>query len=558
MRCDFGCVTHLVTKEVADTAESEVTKDNEVQPLIRRLTSIIIGREIPRDPTKETLDQSKKLKGVASLPAAAQSLLFLKKGSRATREEFIIKQIPKGSIEGFGVIPEVPDEPKDDSDKMEYDKEKVGSEKAESEHAGEEKANEEIADKEIADEEIADEEKANEENLVEEKLRMNKLELTKQMMIKLNMINLILSSAEYDNQFIIDSFDISVASILKEPTELEIQSMVNVPIHQEDPTAKELHSLILLSLFLQRLSELEKKVKVLSKVDHAEAIEESVQANNPINLFQSSSTSTDSFAEYELKSMLFDKMQKSGSFQEHEKHLDLYNALIGSIGLDEAISKGEIDPSKVLKKRHHDDEDKDPSVDSEKEKKKRRRKDSGRSKDKEPTDSSKKGKAPSQPSKTDKPMNAEEVVQEVAMEAKEPVNDDLFNELVNTEKDPLTFDDLMGSTIDFTKFSKNHLKKDKITKADIEGPAFKLLEGTCRNSIEPEYNLEHYYLALSDQLDWANPEGDRCPYDLSKPLLMQGPLGHLTIHVDYFFNNDLEYLKTRNKERKYVVSLTKI
>nr|GEZ83465.1 hypothetical protein [Tanacetum cinerariifolium] len=78
-----------------------------------------------------------------------------------------------------------------------------------------------------------------------------------------------------------------------------------------------------------------------------------------------------------------------------------------------------------------------------------------------------------------------------------------------------------------------------------------------RNSIELEYNLEQCYLALSGQLDWANLKGDKCLYDMSKPLPLQGPPGHLTIPVDFFFNNDLEYLKTKNKERKYDASLTK-
>ncbi|GKE67010.1 hypothetical protein Tco_1521171 [Tanacetum coccineum] len=66
------------------------------------------------------------------------------------------------------------------------------------------------------------------------------------------------------------------------------------------------------------------------------------------------------------------KNEKSGSFNEHEKHLDLYNALIYSIHLNEAITKGEITPTKVLKKRHHDDKEEDPPADSEKKKKKRR------------------------------------------------------------------------------------------------------------------------------------------------------------------------------------------
>ncbi|GJT52296.1 hypothetical protein Tco_0978453 [Tanacetum coccineum] len=115
----------------------------------------------------------------------------------------------------------------------------------------------------------------------------------------------------------------------------------------------------------------------------------------------------------------------------------------------------------------------------------------------------------------------------------------------------------MGSTMDFKKFVKNRLKKDKITKADLRGPTFKLLKGTYRSNIVLEYNQEQCYLALSDQLDWTNPEGDKCLIDISKPLPLRGPPGHLTIIVDFFFNNDLEYLKTGNKERKYIVSLTK-
>ncbi|GKE33456.1 hypothetical protein Tco_1452778, partial [Tanacetum coccineum] len=62
---------------------------------------------------------------------------------------------------------------------------------------------------------------------------------------------------------------------------------------------------------------------------------------------------------------------------------------------------------------------------------------------------------------------------------------------------------------------------------------------------------------LSDQLDWTNPEGDRCPFDLSKPLPLKGRPSHLTIPVEYFFNNDLEYLKSENMERKYITSIMK-
>ncbi|GJW88419.1 hypothetical protein Tco_0163759 [Tanacetum coccineum] len=41
--------------------------------------------------------------------------------------------------------------------------------------------------------------------------------------------------------------------------------------------------------------------------------------------------------------------------------------------------------------------------------------------------------------------------------------------------------------------------------------------------------MEQCYLALSDQLDWVNPEGNRCPYDMSKPLPLQDKEWRLTI-----------------------------
>nr|GEY49329.1 putative reverse transcriptase domain-containing protein [Tanacetum cinerariifolium] len=62
---------------------------------------------------------------------------------------------------------------------------------------------------------------------------------------------------------------------------------------------------------------------------------------------------------------------------------------------------------------------------------------------------------------------------------------------------------------------------------------------------------------LQDKLDWNNPEGDRYPFDLSKPLPLQGPPGHRTVAADYFFNNDLVYLKTSDPEVTYTSSITK-
>ncbi|GJY86986.1 hypothetical protein Tco_0501012 [Tanacetum coccineum] len=92
----------------------------------------------------------------------------------------------------------------------------------------------------------------------------------------------------------------------------------------------------------------------------------------------------------------------------------------------------------------------------------------------------------------------------------------------------------MATPIDFSKFAMNHLKLDKITKANLVGHVYQPRNGTCKSRIEQE-----------------------CPYSLSKPLPLQGSPGHLTIPVYFFFNNDLEYSRTGNSERKYTVSITK-
>ncbi|GJZ03933.1 hypothetical protein Tco_0537208 [Tanacetum coccineum] len=211
----------------------------------------------------------------------------------------------------------------------------------------------------------------------------------------------------------------------------------------------------------------------------------------------SSSTSADSLIEYELKHKVYDMMHKSRSFLAHEKHLDLYNALINSIDVDEANSKGD----KYTKKIRHGHQD--PPANADKDTKKRKRKDSDTSSSKKGKDqakSSKKAKTPSESSATEKDVDDEELIRDDAVDDaelqdvdvrpetldpecnKEPNANDApeqnwFNELVNAEKDPKEFDNLTGSTIDFTKFAKNCLKKDKITKADLEGPAFALLNG---------------------------------------------------------------------------------
>ncbi|GKE46830.1 hypothetical protein Tco_1478088 [Tanacetum coccineum] len=232
-------------------------------------------------------------------------------------------------------------------------------------------------------------------------------------------------------------------------------------------------------------------------------------------------------------------------------------------------------------KKHDDDEDdddEDPPAGSNqgKQTKRRRTKYSESSKKPSTTKETPKGKASSKGSKTSKSALAKEPVEEPIAEvviddadwfkqSSRPPTPNLewnkrhvvldqpeqpwFNQMVSATKDPLIFDYLMATPIDFSKYVLNRLKIDNLTQDIMLGPVYNLLKGTCSSSIELEYHFQECFNALTDRLDWNNSEGDRYPFDLSKPLPLQGHPSHLTVAADYFFNNDLEYLKSSDLER---------
>ncbi|GKA06258.1 hypothetical protein Tco_0685482 [Tanacetum coccineum] len=245
---------------------------------------------------------------------------------------------------------------------------------------------------------------------------------------------------------------------------------------------------------------------------------------------QSSLKAAESLSEYELKTILFDKMDKSRSYPTHDQHQDLYDALFNSLSLDDAIASGQANPEKVLRKRDRDDEDPSIRLNQGKKIKRRRIKESEPSKkssnSKEPSKAKNKDikkdwfKQPPRPPTPDPEWNKRQVVVD---QPKQP----WFNQTVSVAKDPLTFDKLMATPIDFS------------------------------NNIELEYNMEECFKALTDRLDWNNPEGYHCPFDLTKPLPLKGRPDRLTVAVEYFFNNDLEFLKSSDLEKNYTTSIMK-
>ncbi|GJR96229.1 hypothetical protein Tco_0268403 [Tanacetum coccineum] len=127
----------------------------------------------------------------------------------------------------------------------------------------------------------------------------------------------------------------------------------------------------------------------------------------------------------------------------------------------------------------------------------------------------------------------------------------------STDKSLKSFDELTSTPIDFSAYIMNGLKISNLTQETLLGPTFKLLNGTRTNFAELEYDFKECYKALSEKLDWNNPEGGDYPFDLTKPLplIMNG--NHQMVPVDYFFNNDLKYLQREISTMTYTTSLTK-
>ncbi|GKA13108.1 hypothetical protein Tco_0692654 [Tanacetum coccineum] len=294
-----------------------------------------------------------------------------------------------------------------------------------------------------------------------------------------------------------------------------------------------------------RVSDLEKEVKESRNVDHSTTLLATIKSEVPTGvkeylgtnlgdtlhkvlqrhtaeLIQEHSVPADvveytmkssdkaALQEFDQKQAMFETMTESKSFNKHSKHMTL---------------------------KHADgDRDEDPPAGSNQWLKKRKT-----SKDTEPPKrpkltSSSKDTTRSQPKSTSK---------SIKKPVRPPTPDPEWNKGKSVDNEP-------------TQTWLNDLSNiSELTKADLVGPIYNLLKGTCKSCVELEYNMEECYHALSDQLDWNNPKGNRCPYDLSKPLPLHESRGRLIVPANFFFNNDIEYLRGGSTDRKYTASTTK-
>ncbi|GKE30303.1 hypothetical protein Tco_1445687 [Tanacetum coccineum] len=246
-------------------------------------------------------------------------------------------------------------------------------------------------------------------------------------------------------------------------------------------------------------------------------------------------------------------MDKSESYLAAPEYRYCYEGLIKSYDLDKTILSTYGKVYSLKRSRKDKDKDEDPCAGSDRGLKKRKT-----SKD---TKLTKGPKVKESLSGSSKGTNSQSKSFGKSVQSETPQQGQnqswLMTLASSADKPSKTFDELMSTLIDFSAFFMNGLKINNLTQETLLGPAFRLLKGTHSNYAELEYDFEECYKALSEKLDWENPEGGDYPFDLTKPLPLVMSRNRQKVPVDYFFNNDLKYLQGGISTMTYTTSLTK-
>ncbi|GJR64047.1 hypothetical protein Tco_0010112 [Tanacetum coccineum] len=101
-------------------------------------------------------------------------------------------------------------------------------------------------------------------------------------------------------------------------------------------------------------------------------------------------------------------------------------------------------------------------------------------------------------------------------------------------------------------------RKKKLCKANLDGPTFNLVKAFYNNSVSLQFLIDECHKLLTDKVDLVNPEGHQILRNVYEPLPLGGPPGQVTIQPQLFFNKDLEYLLSGDKEQKTALSISKL
>ncbi|GJT56427.1 retrovirus-related pol polyprotein from transposon TNT 1-94 [Tanacetum coccineum] len=369
----------------------------------------------------------------------------------------------------------------------------------------------------------------------------------------------------------------------------EVAFMMNVKIRQEELSTKTPSLFFVPETAIQEITALQSYTKEFEKKPQEERklyidvveksikdiIKDEVKSQLPQILAKEVSDftthSTDeaaaSLTEFELKKVFLDKIEKSKSYQAAPEHRELYDGLVKSYNLDKDLFLLYGNVYSLKRDRKDEEKDEDPPAGSNQGFKKQKT-----SKDVEPSRGSKSKDSKSSSSKgsksksksSGKSAQAEEPVFETA---DTKMTQDQGDDMGNTKDQPNVEE---ASKHDWFKKPKKPPTPDrdwndgkqinfrppqtwisKMAKTGKPPTTFDELMST------PIDFSAYCYKAVTDKLDWHNREGHEYPFDLSKPLPLIKDQARQVVPANYFFNNDLEYLKGGSSRGRYTTSTTK-
>ncbi|GJS07968.1 hypothetical protein Tco_0364764 [Tanacetum coccineum] len=329
-------------------------------------------------------------------------------------------------------------------------------------------------------------------------------------------------SSGFGDQFLKHSSDSSLVSTVKDSTDIDhLPELTKKPT----PTAEQ---------------ESEKSPSNILKIKKEQAEKQKKPQ------FTIKSTNKAAFEEYDLKSALYPSMHAKKSFNRNPANHRLYHALMEAlIEDDNAIDKGFANTVKDHKRKHNDDEDPPAGPNQGKKTKRRRKKESESSKKPSSTKETLKGQALTKGSKTGKSASAKETVEGPIAKV---VMDDARDDVAHDDNQP------QDTSEPKTRKTLNPDWFKQPPRPPTPDPKWNKHQVVLDQPAQPWFN--QMVFVSKDPLTFNDPMAT--PIDFSKyPLPLQGPPGHRTVAADYFFNNDLEYLKTSNPEVTYTTSITK-
>ncbi|GJX06308.1 hypothetical protein Tco_0194240 [Tanacetum coccineum] len=292
--------------------------------------------------------------------------------------------------------------------------------------------------------------------------------------------------------------------------DLEIVSPLDVPVHHEVPRTQA-PTLLSIPVFVIP----ESSPKTRDEVTLAKA------SSQPQSTYEAASTLT----EFELKKIFLDKMEKSESYLTAPEHRECYDGLKKSYAIEQDFFYS-YDVYTLKRGRKDKDKDEDPSAESDRGLKRRKT-----SKDAEPTTDPKKKDYTSGSSKGTKSQLRSSAK---SVQSEEPVFEVADSDMTqDQERD-------MGD-------NEDEPRKKTASRSDW----FK------KPTLVQEPTGPDWHKALSEKLDWENPEGGDYPFDLSKPLPLITHGKHQRVPFKFFINNDIKYLQGGISTMTYTTSTTK-